>query len=197
MTSEPVKYFEHYLGGRSSLAVHRLDELVQISFNRDHLDLPPDVVFFAPTAAHALVEAIDAAAREAQAFFDAANSPTHRPPPPQRAELPPAGLPEWGPQFTYGGLPYVLCPAGDGRVGPGQSAVPETSTGRIWHDDCAEDAAAGRQSLTCPDPLTPASASPVACSTSALMGDAHGAAGADRASAVPCRPAAPSPSPAQ
>lgn len=185
MTAHPVKYFEHYLDAGRSVAVHRIDELVQITFSHGRDDEHPDVVFLAPMSAHAFVEAVDAAARDGQAVFDAGSTR-------QAPAEPPAtgGLPPWGPVFAFGGLPYTMCPAGDGRVGPGDSAKAETATGRIWHDDCAEAAGAYRQSLTCPDPLSAASAPPEASLRSA-SGGAHGAAGADRASAVPCRPAAP------
>lgn len=190
MTARPEKYFVHFLDGRRSLAVHRLDELVQITYSHGPDDEHPDVVFFAPSSAHALVEAIDHAARDAQAVFDEGQAA--RRPQAQRADVAPDQLPEWGPAFAYGGLPYVFCPAGDGAVGCGQSAVAETATGRIWHDDCAEDAATHRQSLNCP-PLTPASAP-----SNDAFGEVGGAGGADgaaggRASAGPHRPAAPSP----
>ncbi len=191
MTVRPVKYFDHYFDAGRSISVHRLDELVQITFSHGSEDERPDVVFLAPMSAHAFVEAVDSAARDGQAAFEA-GTPAARAEA-TRAERPPSGgLPPWGPAFDYGGLPYALCPAGDGRVGCGDSARVETATGRIWHDDCAETA--GAQSLTCPDPLTPASASPGELSAAAPSGGAHGAAGADRASAVPCRPAAPTPS---
>lgn len=191
MTTQPVKYFEHFFAGHRSIAVHRLDELVQITFSHGAGDLEPEVVFLAPTGAAALVEAIDHAAREAKAVLEAAElaAAAHRPPPAQRPEGSAAGLPVWGRAFTFAGLPLTMCPAGDGRVGPGQSAVPETATGRLWHDDCAEAAREGRQSLT--EPLTTASAPPGERSAVASSGGAHGAAGADRASAVPGRPAAP------
>lgn len=187
MTTHPIKYFEHYLDAGRSIAVHRVDELVQITFSHGRDDEHPDVVFFAPMSAHAFVEGVDAAARDAQSVFEAASSPG-----PAAPAEPPAvgGLPPWGPVFAFGGLPYTMCPAGDGRVGPGQAAKAEAATGRIWHDDCAEVAGAYRQSLTCPDPLTPASA-PLEASVASAAGGAHGAAGADRAYAGPCRPAAP------
>ena len=189
MTVHPVKYFEHYLDGARSVAVHRVDELVQVTFSHGRDDEHPDVVFFAPTSAHALVESIDAAARDAQVVFEASTKAATT-----RAGAAPNDLPAWGPAFDFGGLPYTLCPAGDGRVAPGQAAKVEVATGRIWHDDCAEAAGAYRQSLTCPDPLTSASAPPEPRSAVVVSGGADGAAGADRASAVPCRPAAPSPS---
>lgn len=188
MTANPVKYFEHYFDGHKSIAVHRLDELVQVTFTHGPTDLAPDVVFLAPTAAGALVEAIDAAAREGAAIFEAAEvkAPARR----QRSEH--EGLPAWGAAFDFGGLPYTLCPAGDGRVAPGQSAVPETATGRIWHDDCAEKARESRQSLSCPAAPTSASApSGDPFGEVGVTGGADGAAGA-RASAVPVGPAAPS-----
>jgi hypothetical protein len=189
MTAQSVKYFEQFLDAGRSIAVHRLDELVQVTFSHGRHDERPDVVFFAPTSAHAFVEAVDAAARDAQAVFDAGQL-AHRAP--ARAEAPPAGgLPPWGPAFDYGGLPVADCPAGDGRVSSGQAAKVETATGRVWHDDCAETAGAYRQSLTCPDSPAPASAPPEELSAAATSGGADRAAGADRASAVPCRPAAP------
>lgn len=194
LVTRAEKYFEHYFDGRRSLAVHRLDELVQVTFTHGPDDLTPDVMFLGPTAAGALVEAIDAAARDGAEHFAALEAATARPPAiprTPRAEADADGLPLWGPAFTFGGLPYTMCPAGDGRVGPGQSAVPETATGRIWHDDCAETA---REALSRPDPLTSASAPSGELSAAASAGGADGAAGADRASAVPCRPAAPSPS---
>lgn len=131
MSAQPRKYFVHYFDGGRSLSVHRVEELVQIVLSHGRDDEHPDVTFLGPTAAHALVEALDHAARDAQLAFDEARTPA----PGDRAA---AGLPAWGPAFTFGGLPYTLCPAGDGRVGVGQSAVAEAATGRIWHDDCAE-----------------------------------------------------------
>jgi hypothetical protein len=53
-----------------------------------------------------------------------------------------AGLDRWSDAFVFGGLPYTRCAAGDGRIGPGQWAKAEGGSGRLWHDDCAEDAGA-------------------------------------------------------
>lgn len=166
MTAQPIKYFVHYFDGGRSLSVLRDEELAQIVLSHGRDDEHPDVTFLGPTAAHALVEALDHAARDAQIVFDEARTPA---PGDQR---PAAGLPAWGRAFTFGGLPYTLCPAGDGRVGPGQSAVAEAATGRIWHDDCAE--AAGAYDHT--HPPTSASAPSEARATVASPGGADGAA---------------------
>lgn len=49
----------------------------------------------------------------------------------------------WGPAFimSTGRMGRLQCPAGDGGVLPGQWAK-GASNGRVWHDDCAEDAGA-------------------------------------------------------
>lgn len=185
MTAQSVKYFEHWSDGHRRLQVHRLDELVQVTVTNGIEDPDPLVLFLSPTAGHGLAGAVEAAARDARAIFEAAQAQ-------RRAERSGEGLPAWGPAFTFGGLPYTLCPAGDGRVAHGQSAVPETATGRIWHVDCAE---AARESLSRPDSPAPASAPPAAADASAV-GGAHGAAGAGSSSAVAGSPAAPNPAPA-
>ena len=145
MTADPVKYFEHHADRHRTLSLHRLDEVVMVILSSGPDDEMPETMFLGPTAVRALANALRTAARDAQAVFDAGNTPQLA----SAAAGPPAryGLvTEWSPAFTFSGLPYSLCPAGDGRVGPGEMAKVESSTRRIWHDDCAEEAGAYRQS---------------------------------------------------
>lgn len=46
-------------------------------------------------------------------------------------------FPAWHGPFPFAGLPYVTCPAGDGRIEAGQLVSVDARTGTLWHDYCA------------------------------------------------------------
>lgn len=94
-------------------------------------------------------------------------------------------LPEWSCAFEFAGVPFTVCVACNDPVDAGQLATVEVATRAVWHDYCA------MRHITILATLEAASASPDHGDRRSVVGGADGAAGAGRASAVPCRPAAP------